>query len=555
MRVVLLSVRSKYVHASLSAWCLAAGVRAFGPKNAEVEVVEATINETDEAVFARVADMAPDVLAISVYIWNVEMLQRLMPRWRERIPSLHIIVGGPEVSWRAEAFLRDWPCVDAVCVGEGERAFALYLQAIQDGSSLSRVPGLCYRSEDGIVRNPHEPPLENPPTPHTPDYFAALDRRIAYVETSRGCPFSCTYCLSGLSEDLRFFDLELSKQTLLSMANSGVQTVKLVDRTFNADADRACQLFSFLIEKSRNGEIPEGVCFHFEVEPRLFDARTLAVLKTAPPGLFQMEAGLQSFYRPTLMAVRRCPEPERSEENLRSILSGGNIRIHLDLIAGLPFETRETFEQGLIRALELKPHALHLGFLKLLHGSVLRERCEEYGYAFDYEAPYEVRASRWMSREDLMSLHDTERALDKLYNSGRFVQTLNDLAESLDGSPVEVFHDFGVALAAYRFSPSLDDLVALILSHFGERVSSLALRDALVCDMLASVRTGRLPPVLYRPDPRLGAWRRAVLNGENHCASAILYGQGERLAVADHTKKDAVTGRHPLKFYEMDSKR
>ncbi|MEG1773678.1 MAG: radical SAM protein, partial [Oscillospiraceae bacterium] len=293
LAVVIGTLNSQYIHSSLAPWCLLAGVRAFGDPGLCARVVEGTINEPPERMLERLVAAAPAAVGFCCYIWNITQTLALLAPLQKRLPGLRIILGGPEVSYCAAAVLEACPAVDFVLSGEGERPFALLLNALLRHEPPAGLPGVCLRTADGIFCAPPYTPDDTPPSPYGPDYFSALSGRIAYLETSRGCPFSCAFCLSGRCGGARFFPLERARRELLLLANSGAKTVKLVDRTFNANPERARAIFRFLLEHY-GSDIPQGVCFHFEIAGDLLDDETLALLAAAPPGAIQMEIGLQS---------------------------------------------------------------------------------------------------------------------------------------------------------------------------------------------------------------------------------------------------------------------
>ena len=304
MRVAICSVNSKYVHSSPAPWCLLAGVRAFSTVQHQLSIVEGTVNEPAGVWMERLCREPADVFGFCCYIWNITVVRRLVKELRAKRPQCVIVLGGPEVSFCAEQTLRGLPEADYVLAGEGEKPFALLLDALQNGEDLQQVPGLCRRENETVAFSGIYRPKELPPAPDTEAYAAHLGGRIAYLETSRGCPFSCAFCLSGQCDPVRFFPLDYAKRELLRMANSGAQTVKLIDRTFNCDRGRTKELLQFLVEQWGKA-FPENVCFHFEVRADLFDEETLVLLEHAPAGLFQIEAGLQSFCPETLRAVSR----------------------------------------------------------------------------------------------------------------------------------------------------------------------------------------------------------------------------------------------------------
>jgi len=545
LNAVICALNSQYIHSSLSPWCLLAGVKAYCAEDIAAEVVEGTVNENAEAVLSRIIKHKPEVVGFSCYIWNIGAVKALIRLVKNELPDALILLGGPEVSYNAAEILKDEPLVDYVISGEGERPFALLLNAICQGQSADGIPGVSYRmGGEAVTAQPYVSD-EDPPSPYSEQYLGALRGRIAYLETSRGCPFSCAFCLSGYGS-VRFFGMERTKREMLLLANSGTRTVKLVDRTFNADRKRAAELFRFIIANYKTA-IPEGVCFHFEIGGDLLDTETIDLLGSAPPGLIQLEIGIQSLNAETLDAVNRKTDIGRLKSNIKSISAKGNIHVHVDLIAGLPHEDLSSFADGFNAAYELGADMLQLGFLKLLCGSPMQKNRQSYPGSFNESAPYEVLETPRLSSEELRFLHLTEGALDRLYNSGRFRRTLSYILKQTEVTPFELFSAFGEYLGGRERGIPLDALVALVFRYFSEKpeIDGMTLRDAMVCDYLATNSSCRLPPALRIEDPELKKIKHGLGSGEGRRAVALLY--SEPCAVyADYKNKNPVTGDYAL---------
>lgn len=552
---VIVMLNSKYIHSSLAPWYLLAGIRAFGKTDVHGEVVEGTVNMPLQEVAVRISEKKPDVIGFCCYIWNITFIKNLLPIVKEALPNAIIILGGPEVSYNADVILEKEPLVDYVLSGEGELPFAQLLDAIVAGEAVSAIPGVCFRADGKSVVSQPYCPMTEPPDPYTDDYFAALNGRIAYLETSRGCPFSCAFCLSGRTGTVRFFQLERAKQDLVRLANSGTKTVKLVDRTFNANRKRAFEIFKFIIE-SYGDAIPAGICFHFEIAGDLLDEETLTLLGTAPPGALQFEIGLQSFNPVTLAAIHRKTDLERLKRNIERLVSYGNSHIHIDLIAGLPYENLDSFEESVNTACALEPHMLQLGFLKLFHGAPLRER--EAGFTCRYltDPPYTVLETPWLSEKELDSLYHTEEALDRLYNSGRFKRTLDYVFNVTGLTPFRLFTAAGRFMADHMpKAPALDHFSQMICQIFEELpgVGGEELRDRLICDRLAT-NPSRLPEFLKAEDVRLkplvvelngvvGRPKKGIRRGFAWLSSE------KALVYVDYENKNPVTGEYALKRF------
>ncbi len=556
MKTVLCSLNSQYIHSSLAPWCLLAGIRTFGDAAVDAVVLEGSINEPLDAVGDRLVAEHPDAVSFGCYIWNIRQIRQLLPLLKERLPHCFVVLGGPEVSYCAERVLKEMANVDAVISGEGEYPLARLLTALCRGESLCGLSGVSFRDGDALVLA--EPYLteKEPPSPYLPEYFEALQGRIAYLETSRGCPFSCAFCLSGRCGGVRFYPMERVKRELLLLANSGTQTVKLVDRTFNANRARAREIWRFLID-GYGTAFPKAVCFHFEIGGDLLNEEDFVLLSEAPKGLFQMEIGLQSFHEPTLEAIHRKTNTTILIENIQKLVVAGNVHTHIDLIAGLPFETMDTFADGVNRAVALNPHALQLGFLKLLYGAPMREHPDEYPCSYSEQAPYEVRETPWMSARELMRLHGVEQALDRMYNSGRFRRTLHYVMQTTHRSAFDVFLFVADALADTATEGiSLDAYTTALFEIFSKLVDEAALRDVMILDRLSANPSGLLPACLrqYPEETKrlknLAEQDARFARPQGVQRGACCLSDGKRLAYADRRYKDPVTGGYSVRIFE-----
>ncbi len=554
MKIVLVAVNSQYVHSALAPWCLVAGVEKYCSRPVETVVLEGTVNEPPERIIERIAEQRPSLVGFSCYIWNIEYIKSILPEVQST--GAVIVLGGPEAGFNADRLLSGIKDIDYILSGEGELPFAMLADAIAAGERpVGGIPGLCCRGENGeVIVSPPHCPADQPPSPYSERYFSRLAGRMAYLETGRGCPYRCAFCLSSVCGSWRNFDLERAKKELLMLAQSGAATVKLVDRTFNADRSRARELFAFIAEKYGT-EIPEGVCFHFELAGDLLDDATLAVLENMPAGAVQVEIGIQSFNEETLAAVDRATNVEKVCRAVSRLIACGRVHTHIDLIAGLPLEDMLSFERSFDRALALQPHMLQMGFLKLLHGAPMREQPGRFPCTYSPDPPYQVVSTPWLSPEELEQLHRVEQALDRVYNSGRFRRTAAYVMEAADltffglySHISQLFLDSGMAGA------SLDSFTEALQSNLRSLrgIDPVLLRDAMVCDRLAATPAAPLPPCLRINDRRTRALRAEL---EQNAATrrpfgvkravALLY--GEQCAVyCDSTDRDPVSGQYPL---------
>lgn len=417
MKVVLATLNAKYIHVNLALRSIGKYCEEFNP-----EICEYTVNDNIDNIIASLHMKKADVIAFSCYIWNIEKVLYISECLKKANPSLKIILGGHEVSHDAESIMTENPRIDYIIRGEGEKPMLSLLGAIRENSDVSNVGSLTYRSGNDIK--------ETHLTEHGSlnEYPFAYDEsirefkgKIIYYESSRGCPFNCSYCLSGDNRKVDFLSLERVKRELLFFIENGVPLVKFVDRTFNADKERAKEIWKFIIENSKN------TCFHFELAGSLIDEDAIALLKTAPKGIIQFEIGVQSTNEKTINAIGRSIEFEKIRHNVKKLLEADNIHIHLDLIAGLPYEDYESFKKSFDEVIKIRPHVLQLGFLKLLKGSKLRNEIDKYGYKYKEKAPYEVMENNFLSFDEIIKLKFIEELFERYYNSGDFTHSMDFL--------------------------------------------------------------------------------------------------------------------------------
>lgn len=547
MRLTLTALSSQYIHMPLAPFCLKKAVDAL--PFMQTVIVDANINDTPSAILRSLMANRPQVLGFSMYIWNRDMTCRLTRMVKALDPAIRIVIGGPEATYSVKETFRDTPC-DFILRGAGEESLPALLQRLHDGSSLNDVPGLCVRTENGFTQADVAPA----PAPRADLYDGGWQRmlsgRIIYAETSRGCPFSCAFCLSGQRENVQFMPQEEALALLIRLGQSGGDTVKLIDRTFNCRRDRTKFLLRGLMEAKARGEIGV-VCYHLEVAADLFDDETLDLLAQAPAGLFQMEAGLQSFHPETLDACHRHTDMARLTDRIQRILLPGNVHLHIDLIAGLPEEDFPTFGHSFNHAYHLHPHQLQLGFLKVIHGSHLRET--DWGQRFAPDPPYEILSTPWISYDELQRLHDCAEAVERIHNSGRFALTLALALQTTGLEPFELFLRLGDAMAVRPGRWSLDNLTRMIFDTLqAQGVPESSLRDTLILDRLATDNTGYLPPFLQQDMASLKSaarrWREE--HPEHRHPRCALLTDG-RLCVAIWNKKHPVTQRGSIQVLDL----
>lgn len=550
MKIILASINSKYIHSSLGVWYLHSAANTAGTSHT-VEVYESTINNHIDDIVADIYNLNPDVVGFSCYIWNIEYVKKVTECLKKIKPDLRIFFGGPEASFDAQHLLEICD-VDCIIKGEGEQAFIDLLE--NDFTAAEKVVFA---------------PVTEYFNPYSQEYFDSLKGRIVYLETSRGCPFHCAFCLSGRDETVRFFDMEVSKANILKLANCGTQTVKFVDRTFNCNDKRAREIFEFIYTQRTLGNIPDNVVFHCEVEADLFTQETLDYLKTMPKGLFQFEAGLQSFNPQTLKAVDRRHNIERLVHNLKEIAQMKNIHLHIDLIAGLPYEDYDSFAKGFDLAFEIGAEVIQLGFLKLLNGSPLETEKDKHGYKYWSYAPYQIIENNYISYSDLLKLKLSEDAVERIYNSNRFPNTLAYVLSAANMSPYNLFYGIGEYCNNIGLQPpSLDTYTAAMLDYFSALpcIDKAKLRDAMATDRIITDRTGKLYHCLHITDERMKYIRIALNNvdmgifenqrekaKQGKIGFAILYsGIEEQVVLADYTQQDKVTSQYKYEILPLE---
>lgn len=552
LRLTLTGLASQYIHMPLAPFCLKKAVDTGCP-DVQTTICDLNINDTQEDLLHRVMATAPDVLGLSLYIWNRECAARLIRRVKALRPEIIVIVGGPEATFSVNETFREMP-TDYLLRGAGEESLPALLNIIMNGGDAATVPGACFRTADGLHTSPPAPAPAPRSDLYDDDWHTALSGRMAYVETSRGCPFQCAFCLSGNKETpdartVQFMPVDEALALLIRIGNSGCETIKLIDRTFNCHKARTLALIRGLIEARAEGRIGE-VCYHFEVAADLFDDEALAMLATAPAGLFQMEAGLQSFHGATLDACDRRTDMAKLVDRIQRIIAPNNIHLHIDLIAGLPEEDFVTFGQSFDNAFELHPHQLQLGFLKFIHGSKLR--MQDWGARFAPDPPYEVLSTPWISYAELRRLHDAAEAVERIHNSGRFALTEKLVLERTGMRPFNLYLLLGEHMAARQGRWSLDNLTRLVYNVFLELgVNESALRDAMILDRLSTDNTGYLPSFLQSNDtPALKASARSYREAhpEHRHPRVALLSDGSA-AVAVWTKKHPVTQRGEVEVF------
>lgn len=421
MKILLVACNAKYIHSNLAVYDLQAYASDYAD---HIVLKEYTINQQKDDIMRDIYLEHPDVVCVSCYIWNLSFVKELMADLIKILPGADFWAGGPEVSYDAEKFLTENSEFKGVMVGEGEETFkelaGYYVE--KNPQDLKDMTGICYRDGDQIIHNGWRQIMNLSSIPFIYKDLSEFKNRIIYYESSRGCPFSCSYCLSSIDKKLRFRDTETVKKELQFFIDNKVLQVKFVDRTFNCKHDHAMAIWKYINEHDN------GVTnFHFEISADLLREEELQEMSTMRPGLIQLEIGVQSTNPDTIKAIHRTMDFEKLKGIVDRIHSFGNIHQHLDLIAGLPYEDYDSFRHSFNDVYALKPQQLQLGFLKVLKGSHMMEMCREYGIVYKTQEPYEVLSTKWLDYDHVLKLKTVENMVEVYYNSGQFQNTLEYL--------------------------------------------------------------------------------------------------------------------------------
>lgn len=459
MKILLAAINAKYIHSNLAVYSLKAyaeeilkqkwqgenGTRVHRDELPQIELAEYTINNRVEEILKSIYKKKPDVIAFSCYIWNIHLVDELIVELKKLLPDTPIWVGGPEVSYNAREQLLKKPQITGVMMGEGEETFAelaeYYWMRENTVESCHKelvdIKGIVFRQNEEILENDLRPQLDMSTIPFPYKDMKDLEHKIVYYESSRGCPYSCSYCLSSIDKKLRFRDIELVKEELQYFLDCKVPQVKFVDRTFNCKHEHAMAIWKFIKEQDN------GITnFHFEISADLLRKEEIELVKGFRPGLAQFEIGVQSVHGQTIEAIHRKMNLEKLNWAVKQVQAGANIHQHLDLIAGLPYEDYETFKKSFDYVYGLKPDQLQLGFLKVLKGAAMATDSKEYGIVFRENSPYEVLFTNWISYEEILELKKVEEMVELYYNSGQFTKTIAYLEHFFE-SPFALYHSLG----------------------------------------------------------------------------------------------------------------
>ena len=422
MKFLLVAINAKYIHSNPAVYSLCKYATQQVPELEEtIEIAEYTINNSMDSILSDLYKLRPDVIGISCYIWNWNMVKDIVREIKKLLPDIIIWLGGPEVTYNPENVFSEVPDADGIMIGEGEGTFLDIMKMYSgiDAGPINAIRGICYRKGGKILRTEPREQLNLTELPFLYNNPEDFNNRIIYYESSRGCPFRCSYCLSSIDKTVRLRDTEVVKRELQHFLDNKVTQVKFVDRTFNCNHNHAMEIWKYISEHDT------GITnFHFEIEADLLTDEEIELLNILRPGAVQMEIGVQSTNDATLKEIRRYASVDKIRESVAKLQRGQNIHIHLDLIAGLPYETLDIFKKSFNDVFTMKPEQLQLGFLKVLKGSHMYDMAKEYGLVYKSLPPYEVLYTKWLSYEDVIILKKVEEMVEIYYNSNQYRHVL-----------------------------------------------------------------------------------------------------------------------------------
>lgn len=547
MKILLAACNAKYIHSNLAVYNLKS---CSGEYSSRVVVKEYTINQIRDDILKDIYLEQPDVVCFSCYIWNISFVRELVPDLKKILPQVEFWAGGPEVSYDAVEFLKKNPAFFGVMVGEGEETFhelaGYYIE--RKPETLSGIRGVAFRDENkgrDIVHTGWRELMDLSKVPFAYSNLTEFKNRIIYYESSRGCPFSCSYCLSSIDKKLRFRDIGLVKKELQFFIDNKVPQVKFVDRTFNCKHDHAMEIWRYITENDN------GITnFHFEISADLLRAEELALMKTMRPGLIQLEIGVQSTNPQTIKAIRRTMDFEKLKGIVEQIHSFGNIHQHLDLIAGLPYEGYDSFHKSFCDVYALRPEQFQLGFLKVLKGSHMMEMTGEYQILYKDREPYEVLSTAWMTYGEILRLKMVESMVEVYYNSGQFKNTLVFLEKYFD-DPFRMYEALGRFYEKKGYSEISHSRMRryeILMEFAGEQkeIPSEALSDVMLLDLYLRENLKSRPSFAsdQKPYERL-IWDYRKAKKIPKTAHIEVFRDGKKL-LFDYTDRDPLTNNAQL---------
>ena len=547
MKILLAACNAKYIHSNLAVYNLKSCSGKYSPN---VVIKEYTINQIRDDILKDIYLEQPDVICFSCYIWNISFVKELVPDLKKILPHVDFWAGGPEVSYDAVEFLKKNPAFFGVMVGEGEETFhelaGYYIE--RKPENLKEIRGVAFHDETkvpDIVHTGWRELMDLSKVPFAYSNLTEFKNRIIYYESSRGCPFSCSYCLSSIDKKLRFRDIELVKNELQFFIDNKVPQVKFVDRTFNCKHDHAMAIWRYITEHDN------GITnFHFEISADLLREEELALMKNMRPGLIQLEIGVQSTNPQTIKAIRRTMDFEKLKGIVEQIHSFGNIHQHLDLIAGLPYEDYDSFHKSFCDVYALRPEQFQLGFLKVLKGSHMMEMTGEYQILYKDREPYEVLSTAWLTYGEILRLKMVESMVEVYYNSGQFKNTLVFLEQYFD-DPFQMYEALGRFYEKKGYSEISHSRMRryeILMEFAGERkeIPAEALSDVMLLDLYLRENLKSRPSFAsdQKPYERL-IWDYRKAKKIPKTAHIEVFRDGKKL-LFDYTDRDPLTNNARL---------
>lgn len=537
-KILLCALNSKFIHSCLAVHSLKKFAVTNGYDKEKISIKEFTINDTLDFILNGIFSENPDAVAFSVYIWNVDFVSKLCRILKTVSPDIRIILGGPEVSYTEKHPLFDEKTFDFILKGEGEKSF---FNLITTGEV----------TDEKIID------LNELPFTYDEENISLFENRIVYYETSRGCPFSCAYCLSSAEKGVRFLTLDRVKNELDFFANHNVRQVKFVDRTFNADKKRAYEIWKYIIESFSD----KNMNFHFEIAADLLDENILNLLETAPTGLIQLEIGIQSTNNETLTLSCRKTDTEKVLSNTQKLVSFNNINIHTDLIAGLPGESIEDFKKSFNDVYALNSHQLQLGFLKLLHGTEMENISKRFDFSFSPYPPYEIFENKNLSHKDILFLKKFEDVFEKVYNSQRFILSIKELEKYFE-NPFEMFTEIS-GFFEEKFlsfvSVSTKEIYNLLHNFYKEKIcdDTKTFDEILLCDFYFSEKSELVPTELryLLPDVKVMSEKSSLILrslGLQKQRGLVVRFVGKNTYIVDYSDRNKINSRFSYKIYSSE---
>ncbi|WP_350342698.1 B12-binding domain-containing radical SAM protein [Proteinivorax tanatarense] len=524
MKTLLIGINAKYVHTNIAIRYLHQKVKDI--VNIESEIYEPSINNHLDEILAEIFRKKPEVVGFSCYIWNISMVLKICQSLKQILPSTVIILGGPEVSYEGKDFFQSHPYVDYIIKGEGEEIFSNIIEKLADGLPVYNSVGLLTREHDGGYCA--EVSVSDLPFPYAGEDMQQYKNKLLYYEASRGCPFNCSYCLSSTHKQVKLLPIERIKKELKHLAQAD-GTIKFVDRTFNCQNSRTIEILQFI------KELETGSTFHLEVTAHLLSMEILEILSAMPKNRVQLEIGVQSTNPKTIKAINRTTNFSILSEKVQSVNHMQNIHQHLDLIAGLPYEDIDSFKKSFDNVVDLKPHKLQLGFLKMLKGSKIKKEAEKHGYKYNKFPPYEILENNYMSYSDISYLKDIEAVVETYYNSHKYDSTIAFILEKYSSkfNFFEDLHHFFVEKGLLNKNISHDDKFKILLEFGQNKVDRIVIEELLVFDYLQHKRTHRLPS-FFRQQAKLKDTVFEFLKNEENTAKYL----------------PSLTGKRPTEIYK-----